>query len=273
MGLALTLALSLGVANAKDAKKGKKKASEKKIVKKDESKPKVAYVSGTNLSSRAGLFFGDTSEVAKVGKWEGSADITYYSPTANWSNVAIPFGFHFGAAENVDVSVGAQLWSLSSPTYVVDVPYIGNVTRGGSSTLFDLMGGAKYRIAGNRETPDFSVGGYLSIPTNGGNVVFTPEGTVTYILTSGLLLNGDMGIHISNGTFVSCDAGVGYPFSDKLTGIAEIGANQYSYQVGGSFLGAGIRAKLDTVKLQALLGVPLNGGGVLIGGGIILASM
>jgi hypothetical protein len=41
-----------------------------------------------------------------------------------------------------------------------------------------------------------------------------------------------------------------------------------------SALGGGVRVGRDNFKFQAMIGVPLNtvGGGVILGGGIILAS-
>jgi hypothetical protein len=86
-----------------------------------------------------------------------------------------------------------------------------------------------------------------------------------------MLLNGDLGLHISTGTYVSVDAGLGYPFSNTFTGIVEIGANQGGN--GNSLLSGGVRiGTSDNLKFQALLGIPLNGGGVQLGGGIILSN-
>lgn len=260
---ALTLALSLSVAPAQAAKK-KKKEKEKKETKREAKStsyeaPRKHYLTGTDLEGRSGLFYGQTSDVAATGAWEGSLHATWQSLYAGVDYFGFPIGAHFGLDKNLEMSLGASLNLLSVP--------------GLTDTHFTIQGGAKYRIAGEgRNAPDFSVGGTLYVPTyTGGEVVFMPEGTCTYTLKNGLTLNGDFGIGISGTTYVKLDGGVAYPLSPKVTGIAEIGANQATYQdsmfaIGGRF------ALGDSTKAQALLGVPLNGGGVLIGAGIILAS-
>src|SRR5581483_7053815 len=258
-GLVLALTLSLAAAPASADTKKKKKSAEKKKEEKKEQRHEARhmekrYVSGTNIWGRAGLLYADTAEVASVGQIEGSAHFTYQSlASASFAGYSssddlfgIPFGLHFGAAENLDLYASGDLMinSISS-----NVP--GFV--GGSSSQFLINIGGKYRIAAtNSKTPDFAVGGDVTIPTNGGNAVVTPKGMVTYTLDSGLLLNGEMGIAIAGTTYVLADAGVGVPFGDKFTGIAEIGANQNGYL--GSVLAAGVRADLSGMKLQGLLG-------------------
>jgi hypothetical protein len=227
------------------------------------------YLSGTNLDGRSGLFYGDTSEVARDGQIEGSAHLTFQSIgyyNVSQSVFTIPAGAHFGIAPDFELSAGAELSIFSYPSYRIGPWDFG----GGSSTNVIVFGGGKYRFAGDREMPDFSFGGTIRIPTSGGSIVVMPEGTVTYVLNNGLLLNGDIGVGISNTTYVKADVGAGYPISPQVTGIAEIGANQIAYT--GSVFAFGIRAAVSEFKLQGLVGVPLTGGGVIIGGGIILGT-
>ncbi len=264
-GLALALVLSLGAGTANAAAKKKKKAV--KVETKTVRKAKKEYISGTNLEGRAGLFYADTSEVAAKNTVEGSVHFTYSSPGPSVDQIMIPVGAHFGVDNNFELSACVKPWIISEPSVT-----IGSITIGGSSTNFLLDVGGKYKIASeNRETPDFAVGGVIYIPTwSGGNVVVMPEGTCSYVLDNGLLLNGDVGIGIGNTSYVKLDGGVGFPVSPKVTLIGEIGANQDGYM--GSVFAAGARFALQDVKLQALIGAPLNGGDVLIGAGLILAS-
>ncbi len=273
---AMSLCVTAATAQTSSSKKKKKAAvaaeikAEKKAEKKAERKK---IISGTNLDGRAGLFFADTSDVAPVGQWQGSLHATWSSPAASFNSFSFPLGAHYGAAPNVDLSAGVRLDLLSEPSYTIGgYDGIPQQTLGGSSTDFTVLLGGKYKIAANsKDMPDFSVGGIIYIPTyTGGDVVFMPKGTVTYVLPSGLLLNGDFGIGISSATYVECDGGVGFPVSRQVTLIGEIGANQYGN--ADSQLALGARFDLSGTKLQALLGVPLNGGGVLLGAGIILAS-
>lgn len=278
-GSIMILALSFCVGTSYAAQKKKKKAVEEETTTTIERtiQPSKHYLTGANLDGRSGLFYGDTSEVAREGAWEGSAHLTYQSIgyyNSSESLIGIPVGAHFGIAKDFELSAGAQLDIDSFPSYTYRSPYypFTEVTvAGGSSTYFTVMGGAKYRFAGDRDMPDFSFGGNIRIPTyTGGQVVVMPEGTVTYTLTNGLLLNGDMGVGISNTTYIKADIGAGYPISEQVTGIAEIGANQAGYT--GSVFAFGVRAAISDIKFQGLVGVPLNGGSVLVGGGIILAS-
>jgi hypothetical protein len=282
-GLALVLALGLGIgaaqAQTSKTKKKKKKATvvttygERKAAE-ERSKPR-SYLTGTNLWGRAGLLYGDTSDVARVGQVEGSAFFTYQSLTsitvgnysAGTNMIGIPFGAHYGAAKDVDIYASGDWRNISSST---NFP---GATAGPSQSAFNINFGGKYRIAApNVNTPDFSVGGDITIPTNtGGQVVFTPKGTCTYILESGMVLNGEFGVGISTVTYVLADAGVGIPFAEKFLAIGELGASQYGYL--NSMLGLGVRANFSGTKLQALLGIPLNGYGAQIGVGIILGSM
>ncbi|HVZ80869.1 MAG TPA: hypothetical protein VHE12_08730 [bacterium] len=260
--LVMTLAFCAVPANAATSKKKKKetKKEEKKETKKAESHSMSApkhYLSGTNTWGRSGLLFGDTADVAALRTIEGSAHLLYSSPVSGVNNFGIPFGGHFGIADNVELSAAGDLELQSATGY--------------SSSIFLLDLGGKYKFHTKNENLGLALGGDVLIPTSGGgSAIVTPRGVVSYTLPSGMLVNGDMGIHISSATYVSVDAGLGYPFSNNFTGMVEIGANQNGN--GGSVLGAGFRAGADQFKFQGLLGIPLNGGGVVIGGGIILAS-
>jgi hypothetical protein len=280
-GLALTLALSLGAGVADAApKKSKKKEMKKEAEMKKAAKKEVRrssggshkFISGTNTLGRAGLFYGDTADVMPLNQVEGSAHLTFQSSGPSGfttTNFGIPVGAHFGVAKNIDLSAALLLNIISTPSSTV--PGLGTVG-GGSSTSFGIDVGGKYKIdSGSRNVPDFSVGADIMIPTQaGGQVVVSPRGVVSYVLEGGLLLNADVAINISTVTYVSVDAGVGIPVGREFSVIAEIGANQMGN--GGSILGGGVRVDLDGIKLQGGLGIPLNGGGVQILGGVILAS-
>lgn len=264
-GFILALALSLGVSPAAAAPKKKKKAEPKKVTY-SSSTTSVSthkhYVTGTNLQGRSGLFYGDTSDVAGQREVEGGVNLTYQS-FAGGSLIGIPAGLHFGVDEDVEVSVAEGLGIMSGG--------------GHSQTTFDGIVGAKYKIvAQSSHVPDFSLGGNVMCPISpsfGNDVFITPEGTVSYVLPSnGLLLNGDLGVAIgtNGGTYAKLDLGTAYPFSNRIAGIAEIGANQAGS--GASIFALGIRAMLGDVKGQLFLGAPLNGGNILLGAGIILAS-
>ncbi len=282
-GLTLALALSLNVVTADAATSSKKKSSTKKETKKKKNEKKKeakkearhssgeskTFVSGSNTSCRSGLFYGDSSNVADMKKFEGSVNIGFSSPASGWSNIPIQFGGQYGIAKNLELSAAGILSITSSPSYT-----IGPLTFGGSTSSFALDFGGKYHVAGtNSNSPDFSLGGDVLIPTyTGGQVIFTPRGTITYTTTGGLVLNGDCGVHITNPTtYVSFDAGIGVPVSSKLSVIGEIGANQGGFTA--SMLAGGVRAALgENAKLQAQLGIPLNGGGVMVGAGLSIAA-
>ena len=276
LAFAVGLAASPADAASKKSKKETKKESKKEVKKETRHETRHSsgskrFITGTNTIGRAGLFFGDTSDVAAVGQVEGSAHLTYWSfgPSGYaTTDIGLPVGAHFGVAKNLDLSGAIILNFISVPS--VTVPGFGTVG-GGSTTNFALDLGGKYRIAGGSKSPDFSIGGDIMVPTQtGGQVIVSPRGVVSYTLESGLLLNGDVAINISSATYASFDGGVGVPVGSNLSIIGEIGANQSGN--GGSMLGGGVRADLSGIKLQGLLGIPLNGGGVQLGGGIVLAS-
>jgi hypothetical protein len=280
--LTLSMSLFISTASAETSKKKKKAATpaqaEKKVEKK-KSAPVKKVISGTNLEGRSGLFYADTSAVAPKNEGEGAIHATWTSPYSGANNFVIPVGGHLGMGDRFEISGTARLMLQTAPSYTT-TEYLPplylpqQVTLGGgSSTNFMINAGAKYAIPGeNRETPDFSVGGQLYIPTyTGGQVVVMPYGTCTYVLPAGLLLNGQLGIAISSTTYVVLDGGVAYPISPKISLIGELGANNWAFLYRDSELALGARfAASENMKVQALLGVPLNGGGVLLGAGLIL---
>jgi hypothetical protein len=206
-----------------------------------------------------------------VGRIEGSVHFTYQSLaslgigsyTYTTDQIGIPFGFHIGVVENIDLYASGDFVSTRSGS---DVPNYTSV----STNSFVLNGGGKYHIATKNKNLSFSAGGDLTVPTQGGNVIFTPRGTVTYTLGNGFLLNGELGLAIGSTSYAVCDAGVGIPVNDRIAIMAEVGASQLGYL--NSQLAGGIRYAFSNLKLQGMVGLPLNGGGAMIGGGIILAS-
>ena len=296
-GLAMLLAFSLSVAPASAASKKKKSYSSD-----DSSSSSKHVVRGTNLQGRSGFFYGDTSDVAGVGNVEGAINLTYQSggsaagtsqvlagPTTvtdtgfSVNYLGFPAGLHFGIDKDLEISVaeGGQLNLTSDETHIVSNGG-GSVTttqKGGSSTSFSGVVGVKYHIAAeNSHSPEFSVGGNVMTnisPSFGSYFVITPEGTISYTLPSnGMLLNGDIGIAIQTQggpAYVKLDLGAAYPISNKFAAIAELGANQAGYL--GSIFALGARYNLgQSLVGQAFLGAPLNGGNVMIGIGLCLAS-
>lgn len=285
VGLVLALAMSLFVttASAQTSKKKKKTvatAVATPVAKKKAVAPVKKIVTGTNLEGRSGLFYGDTSSVAPKDVVEGSIHVIAELGTD--TNFLFPVGGHYGLGDNLEVSAGVKPWINSYTTPGTPAIVIGGVTlypavAGKTYTNSDLIinGGAKYAIpATNREMPDFSIGGQVYIPTyTGGVFVVQPYGTVTYVLHNGLLLNGEFGIGICSATYVVFDGGVAYPITPKITVIGEIGANQGGFGYADSELAGGARFDIGgDAKVQALIGVPFNGGGVVLGAGLILAS-
>jgi hypothetical protein len=262
--LALSLSLAVGMADAATSTKKKttKKVEKKKEKKREEQRAAgpSKYIEGVNLAGRSGLFYGDTSETVGVGRFAIGAGLTFQA-IGSGNALGIPFGGSFGVAKNLDFSIGGNLSLYNPPS---PLP---------SSSAFAIDFGGKYHIATSKTGLDFSLGGDIMIPTNaGGQVVVTPRGTITYVLPSGLLLNGDLGIAISTLTYVTVDLGMALPVGDKLNLIAELGANQGGYLA--SQLALGLRYKVSpTFNLQGLVGVPLNGGSALVGAGLSIASM
>lgn len=296
-GLALALAFSLLVSPAQAASKKKKTYSSE-----ESSSSSKHVVRGTNLQGRSGFFYGDTSDVAPVGMVEGAIDLDYQSggslagttqvfagPTTvsnsgySTNYLGFPAGLHFGIDKDLEISVaeGGVLGFTSDDTNITSNGggSVTTVIKGGSSTQFSGVVGVKYHIAAeDRHSPEFSIGGSVltNISPSFGNVfVITPEGTISYTLPSnGMLLNGDMGVAIQTQggpAYVKLDLGAAYPISNKFSAIAELGANQAGYL--GSVFALGARYDLgQNLVGQAFLGAPLNGGNVLIGVGLVLAS-
>lgn len=286
-GLALALAFSLMVSPAQAAAKKKKSYSS------ESSSPKKHVITGVNQFGRSGFFYGDTSEVAGVGKVEGGINLTYNSGSftapppfggiteigSGGSVIGFPAGVHFGIGDNLELSVAEIGANVSTGgVSLISGGVTTPVVTGTSSTNFSGMVGVKYHIvAEDLHALTFSAGGNVmtGISPSFGNVWFiTPEGTISYVLPSnGMLLNGDLGIVIATQgpAYVKLDLGAGYPITDKLSGIAELGANQGGFTA--SVFALGVRyAFQEQFKGQVYLGVPLNYGNPLIGVGLTLAS-
>jgi len=259
VALALGLSLSLGdamAASSKSKKKDTKKKEEKKKKETRRSEPSGprTYLTGTNTSGKSGLIFSETAHVVEMNQLQGSVHLTATLPTGG-SIIGIPFGGAYGIAKNFEISASG------SPSFF---------DPGGFST-FNLTFGGKYKfdLKGSDATK-VALGADVVISLDGLDAVFIPRGNISHTLASGVLLNGQMGIGISTGTYVEASAGAGIPFSSNFTGLVEIGANQLGN--GGSVLAGGVRVGQESFKFQALIGIPLEGNGVILGGGIVLAS-
>jgi hypothetical protein len=270
--LVLVFAVSGVMANAATtakkapAKKTAKKKAVKKVAKKKVVKRVVVgesdVLSGANLWGRPGLIFADTAEVGEVGKIQGTANFLFESVPLPFTNtMMLPFGANAVVAKNLDIFLGG---AYSAINYNSDLGWP-------AATAFTINGGLKYAVKGeDSSSPDFSIGEDLSIPTNGGIVVATTRGCMTYTVDSKLLLNADAGIAITNTPYFVGSAGLAYAFSPNFTGIAEIGGNQLGYS--NSILSAGFRGGKNTFLFQGTFGLNMANGQFVGGGGIVIAS-
>jgi hypothetical protein len=270
--LALVFAVSGVIANAAETAKkapAKKAVKKKKVVKKVEKKKVVKRVvsgksevlSGANLWGRPGLIFGDTAEVGEVGKLQGSGNFLYESSGLG-SSLMLPFGANVVAAPNLNIFLGGAYNAFNYNTELFpDRP---------AASAFAITGGLKYGVKGEEESPDFSIGEDLSVPTNGAVVVATTRGCVTYTVDSKLTLNGMMGFAITDTPYFVGDAGLAYAFTPNFTGIAEVGANQLGYS--NSALVAGFRAGQNSFMFQGTLGLNMSDGNFIGGAGVVLAT-
>jgi hypothetical protein len=263
--IAVALGLALGLSFASQAQ-----AAAKKSVKSHSSK---SYIEGTTQDGRTGMFFSQTADTSAVGHGKITAAVNY-GASDGFSVVEIPlFGINYCVIKNLEL--GASL-----PFEIVSVDGGDSQSGLGSLTL-----GGKYVIPSQKV--NFGVGldimtGPLSDELGQSSTDFSPKGMVTYTLPSGMVLNGELGFvitgdvtytvpHFDPGTmtmttrevsvnaddYIQLKGGVGIPFTPKLTGIAELGVNQFGDS--GTAMGFGIRTGTKT-KLQALLAIGLGDG-------------
>jgi len=255
--IAVALGLALGLSFATQAQAAAKKISSSK-----------SYIEGTTQDGRTGMFFSQTADTSAVGHGKITAAVDYGS-SSGYSVLEIPlFGINYCVVKNLEL--GASI-----PFELVSVDGGDSQSGLGSLTL-----GGKYVIPSQKV--NFAVGldimvGPLSEDLGQSSTDFSPKGMVTYTLPTGMVLNGELGFVITGDQtythvhmdghveevsynaddYIQLKGGVGIPFTPKLTGIAELGVNQFGDS--GSAMGFGIRTGTKT-KLQALLAIGLGDG-------------
>lgn len=219
-----------------------------------------AYVPGTNIFGRSGLFFTDTAETSAWGRGSFTGHFLYDTDD-DYNQIRLPFGFNYGLMENVEISANLPFISrdLDAPAGVDD----------SQSGLGSLAVGGKLRVPGHNSMPDIGLGldlgyGPLSDDIGEDGLDFNVKGMVTQTFSNGILVNGGLGvIHIGSRdidgggetdseTEVQLNGGVGVPLMPNLTGIAELAINQFGEDNGVFSLG--VRGGRG-VKGQVLLGI------------------
>jgi hypothetical protein len=277
LALFLALGLAVGTANAEEKKAEKKKKSEKKKTeqkaeKKEEKKkaekkvekvsgPHAALVTGPNVNGRPGYFFMDTAVTPEHKQLMLAAGGVFYSLG---SQISIPFGASYGIVENLQVHASTSFYSVS-----------------GVSGLSNLVFGAKYHFNLKNEHLSLAAGcdGIVGPLSNSAfsSFSFVPYGVVSYTLSNGLELNGQLGIYIPGSvtigpftvtppSYIQVNLGAAYPFSSDWSGMAELNVNGLGS--GVTPLVGGIRTN-GKVQFQAFGGLDLaTTVGVIVGGGL-----
>jgi len=285
VALGLAFGLSLGSAQAQ-TRTHKTKHKKQAVV--AETQPVVhyrvasskQYIDGSTLDGRTGMFFTGAAEAPAVGHGNITAGVNLYTGTG-YTNFDLPMvGINYGIVKNLELAASLPLQFES--------PSVGDSQSG--LGVFSI--GGKYVIPA--KSVNFAVGmdirtGPVSKDLGYRTTVFNPKGLVTYRIpgADGLVLNGEFGVGFwSTGdttytiggysytvagvsdSYVQLKAGVGYPFSPKLTGIAELGINEFGDS--GSALAVGIRTGTKT-KLQALASIGLGAGApvFMLGGAVV----
>jgi hypothetical protein len=237
------------------------------------------YVNGTTQDGRIGMFFTQAAEAPAVGHGNITAAINFAS-SSGYSAFDMPsVGINYGIVKNMEIAASLPLRIVS--------PEGGDSQIGLGSVSF----GGKYVIPS--QNVNFGVGldialGPISEDLGWRTTVITPKGLVTYRVpgSTGIVLNGEFGIGFwsmgdrtydvmgyrvtvdgGSDSFIQVKAGVGIPFTKTLTGIGELGVNQFGDS--GSAMAFGIRTGTKT-KLQALVAVGLGDGApdVTLGGAV-----
>lgn len=225
------------------------------------------YIDGSTLDGRTGMFFTGAAEAPTAGHGHLTLGANLYTGSGYTAFDLPMVGINYGVVKNLELAASLPLKFDS---------YSGG---GSQSGLGVLSFGGKYVIPS--KNVNFAVGmdiqtGPVSKDLGYRSTVINPKGLVTYRIpgAEGLVLNGEFGLGFwstsdttysyggytvttpgVSSSYVQVKAGLGYPFSPKLTGIAEIGINEFGD--AGSALAVGIRTGTKT-KLQALASIGLG---------------
>ncbi len=242
-------------------------------------------IEGVNVSGRGGLLLADTAQVPKLHTGSVSGHFLYGSENA-YDAIFMPIGARYSPMKDVEVSANIPFIYQTYPdstTGELDSTGLGVFTFGG-----------KYRFVLDPELPDFAVGaniglGPLSSDVNGFGVDWNLKGIATYpVPHQGILLNGSLSL-IHNGrrdreitsganryeleskseTSVGLSLGAELAFTNKLSGIVEVSANELSANSG--MFAVGVRGG-QKIQYQALIGPGLGSDApdFWLGGGVMM---
>ena len=262
--LGMTLVSTQAQAAAKKAKKKKAATTTTHSTIRHSASTKQ-YIDGLTFGGHSGMIFTESAETPAAGHGNVILGANYMSSTGS-DTFDLPWlGVDYGVAKNLEIGANVPLKFAS---------YDG----GGSASGLGTLGfGGKYVFP----TQDVNFGVGLDIYTgaitkkltdNARGTDVNPKGLLTYKIpgAGGLVLNGELGFVITGDRtvkygdyefsvnpddFIQLKAGLGVPFTPTLTGIGELGINQFGKE--GSSLGFGIRTGGKT-KFQALLNIGLG---------------
>lgn len=234
-------------------------------------------LTGTNTGARTGLFFSDTAQTPGDGKAFFTGHLLY-GMDDNFDLLQIPFGANYGIGPDFELSGTLEFVHLS-----LDLP--ANAAADDSrSGLGNITVGGKYVIRHPGEIPpDIGFGvdvshGPLSDDLGDDATDVTFKGMITHTVAGGLLVNGGLGFLVlgdrggqDNDVVVQVNGGVGYPLTPALTGIAELGVNQFGDDDG--IFAFGVRGGLRQ-RFQILLGFGIGDASpdITLGAGVRFGS-
>jgi hypothetical protein len=213
------------------------------------------------------MFFTGAAEAPATGHGNITAGVNLFTGSGYTSFDLPMVGINYGVVKNLELDASLPL--------EFDSPSVGDSQSG--LGVFSI--GGKYAIP--TKAVSFAVGmdiqtGPVSKDLGYRSTVVTPKGLVTYKIpgADGLVLNGEFGVAFwstsdttvlvdgytytvagVSDSYVQLKAGVGYPFTRTLTGIAELGINEFGDS--GTALAVGLRTGTK-VKLQALASIGLG---------------
>lgn len=256
LGLVLGMTLVSTQAQAAAKKKTKKRTATKTVAVVHYSRASKQYVDGISSDGHMGMFYTGAAKVPAVGHGNIALGVNYNS-SSNLNVFEFPWcSLDYGVAKNFELAAGL-------PLEIID-PSVGD----GKTGLGEFRFGGKYLIPADKV--DFAVAldvqtGPLTkdlySPAGTRSTDVNPKGLVTYKIPGdgNLVLNGEFGFVITgaddSSNYVQLKAGLGVPFSSKLTGIGELAINQYGDN--GSSMAVGIRTAGKT-KWQVMMGIGLD---------------
>jgi hypothetical protein len=221
------------------------------------SRAENQYIDGTTLDGRTGMFFTGAAEVAALGHGNITGGFNYNSYW--WGTITnIPVvGINYGVVKNLELAA-------SLPFQIKSVDSENRSYNG----LDMLSFGGKYLIPADAVSfaagLDVSTGPFAKklnqFQERGTDI--NPKGLMTYKIQDNIVLNGELGFVIGGkrgvhdyDDFFQLKGGVGYAFTPKFTGIAELAINQYGSNSSSIAIGGRTGTK---TKFQGMLGIGLG---------------